>query len=114
MVIVNATKHNVTLVTATGSITLPSHKPARVVSKEVPAGHVEVGGCQISVYEEQILEIRNLPKETQGQIILVSSQTADAARRLQLKRSDLYTLMGPVRDSSNQVIGARELRKVTL
>ncbi len=113
---INATSHDITLITATGNTTLPtSGLFARVArqacglstlqGKTTTADHVEVNIIEL----RPTSTIDDLPDPQPGVVYIVSQLTALAARH----RTDVVFPHDEVRDTAGRLMGVRSFAKFT-
>ena len=111
MKIINLTPHSITFVSDDGTpiMTVPaSGAVARVSSKTVVMGLVDVGEIQIPITGTTYGEIEGLPSPQDGIIYVVSSLVAQRCSN----RQDIFIPNESVRDENGRIVGCRSLGRV--
>ena len=111
--IVNLTPHPLNLMMDGEEIVIPpSGVIARAREERKLIEVISYAGREIPVYEVAYGEVENLPEPEAGVIYVVSSLAAQAVRRSQPHRRDVYVPGDPVRDHQGRIIGMRGLCKI--
>jgi len=92
--------------------TLPSEGVARATQKSVISGMLEVEGFQVPIKDVEFGEPENLPAPEPGVLLVVSTLTAQAAKKHGRATDDLLCVTDTVRDERGRVLGCLAFSRV--
>lgn len=110
----NYTPHALVLYSGSEIVdTLPSEGEARVKTELAPKAPIAHGRTPWPTVATAFGKITGLPEPQEGEFLIVSSITAEAAKRGGRAVHDLLTPASLVRDDAGRVIGCRALSRVS-